>query len=70
MILNGLYKVCRRRSLGSECIMEDASGEIQETGHEQRLARMVGLFSLDSARTSRDADLGYLVRLLRQWGKR
>jgi len=61
---------CRRRRHGSQSIMEDAIGNIQETGHEQRPARMVGLFSLDSAQSSKDAGRGYRGRLLRQRGER
>lgn len=37
------------KSLGCHSIMEDAMGLIQETGQEQRPARMVGLSSLDLA---------------------
>jgi len=50
--------------------MEDASrGKIQETGQEQRPARMVGLFSLDSARSSMEAGCGAQVQTLRQRGE-
>jgi hypothetical protein len=47
------YKVCRRTRLGSPSVMEDARGNtIQETGQEQRPARMAGLSSLDSSTTA------------------
>jgi hypothetical protein len=40
---------CRVTSrLGSPIVMEDVTGAIQETGQEQRPARMVGLSHLDS----------------------
>jgi hypothetical protein len=55
--------------------MEDAKGDlnrpllrglIQETGQEQRLARMAGQFSLDRARFSMEADSGSRIFLTRQ----
>lgn len=54
---------CRRKRLGSPSIMDDARGtqteaidvaSFQETRQEQRPARMVGLSSLDSARSHTD----------------
>lgn len=47
-------KSCREERLGSPNVMEDEIGiksSIQETGQEQRPARMVGLSSLDSVET-------------------
>lgn len=50
-------KGLQQRQLEGPGIMEDAQGsKIQETGQEQRPARMVGLFLLDSARVGTDAD--------------
>jgi hypothetical protein len=64
----------RRKRLGSPDIMDDVYGKkneasgasIQETGQEQRPARMVGLSSSDSAETGRDAGRGNRVQVLRQ----
>jgi hypothetical protein len=42
------FESCRGTRLGSPSVMEDANGIIQETGQEQRPARMVGLSNLDS----------------------
>lgn len=54
------------RGLTSTGVMEDAMGYlIQETGQEQRLARMVSLYRLDSALTSMDA--GGLLVDFRLW---
>jgi hypothetical protein len=58
--------------------MEDAKGEqyqlpsgnlIQETGQEQRPARMVGLSSLDLAKSSMDAGWKFRVQSLRRKGE-
>jgi hypothetical protein len=69
---------CRRskvvNSVISIGVMEDAIGKknkslgdlIQETGQEQRPARMVGLSSLDSAKISMEAVWGSRVRFRRQ----
>ncbi len=43
---------CCSKQWGSRSVMDDAFREIQETGHEQQPARMVGLFSLDSGEFS------------------
>ncbi len=68
----------RGRRLEVNCVMEDAKGKktepfkngyIQETGHEQRPARMVGLLSLDSAQSSMEAGVGSRWRLPRFGGK-
>jgi hypothetical protein len=46
---------CRTRRCGHPSVMEDAIGNIQETGQEQRPARMVGLSSLDSVQSGTEA---------------
>jgi len=74
-----IFEVCRKKRLGSQSVMEDASGTnnkshlcdfIQETGQEKRPARMVGLSSLDSARFGTDAECGNRGWKLRQRGER
>lgn len=71
------FTSCRQRRLGSPSVMEDAKGEqyqplfsgsIQETGQEQRPARMVGLSSLDLAKSSKDAGWKFRVQSLRREG--
>lgn len=68
---------CRKIELVYTGVMEDASGVntkllknslIQETGQEQRPARMVGLSSLDSAESSMEAGCRYRAQLLGQRG--
>lgn len=62
------------KKLGGLSIMEDAIGSneardrasIQETGQEQRPARMVGLPHLDSARSVMDDGLGIRAFSVRQ----
>ena len=59
---------CRRTRLGSPSIMDDAIGkhsggtecalQIQETGQEQRPARMAGFSSLDSAQSDTEVSRG------------
>ncbi len=70
---------CRRKQLGRPSIREDARGKqkeslncdsIQETGQEQRPARMVGLIRLDSAQISMEAENGDRGLKLRQRGER
>ncbi len=69
---------CREWSPVSQNIMEDGVGiynelssndSIQEMRHEQRPARMVGLLSLDSAESSKEAGLGENGRLHGGGGK-
>ncbi len=58
--------------MGALSIKEDAivtSEDIRETGQEQQPARMVGLSSSDSKRSSMEADRGQLSRLLRWRGE-
>ena len=63
LIQQKVKKIRGGRRLEIAGVMEDAMGKpnglfkspIQETGQEQRPARMVGLSSLDSARPSTDA---------------
>lgn len=69
----------RRRRLGSTFIMEDENGtknealsaSIQETGQEQRPARMVGLSGLESniAEAGMEAGRGNRVQELRRRGE-
>jgi hypothetical protein len=52
-------------------VMEDICGDIiQETGQEQRPARMVGLLSLDSAATGKDASPDLRIPRMRKRGRR
>ena len=64
----GAHLVCNDAGLHSVTIKDDGSGTntIQETGQEQRLARMAGLSSLDSTLPhGKDADRGMESALLR-----
>ncbi len=61
---------CRRTRLGSPSVMDDAMVSIQETGQEQRPARMVGLPALDSQKSSMEAGVGDRVQVLRRKGER
>lgn len=50
------YKIFRFLGENEGIFMDDACGsQFQETGQKQRLARMVGHSSLDSAATGKDA---------------
>jgi hypothetical protein len=69
------FKSCRRVCVGSPSVMEDAIGKqteslqcdsIQETGQEQRLARMAGLSSLDLIQFSMEAERGGRIQILRR----
>ena len=51
--------VCREAIGESPDVMEDARAAIQETGREQRPARMVGHSSSDSARNGMEADRSF-----------
>jgi hypothetical protein len=72
------FLVCRRRRLENWSVMEDArdrskeslGDSIQETGHEQQPARMVGYFSLESVQSSKEAGRDKRVRLLRREGEK
>jgi hypothetical protein len=73
-----LYQ-CREKRPRISSVMEDAEGAnkgspqcdlIQETGQEQRPARMVGLSSLDSVYSSKDAGWDREGQLLRRRGER
>jgi hypothetical protein len=73
-----LYQ-CRKKRPRTSSVMEDAEGintgspqcgPIQETGQEQRPARMVGLSSLDSAYSSKDAGWDCEGQLFRPRGER
>ncbi len=58
--------------MGAQSIMEDAivkSEDIRETGQEQQPARMAGLPSLDSNRSSMEADRGQSSQRLRWRGE-
>ena len=65
--------VCRRCQSGRPSVMEDAGDavcvSIQETRQEQRPARMVGLSSLDFARTGMEASRCDQTELLRRRGE-
>jgi len=50
----GTTKSCEAR-LDNPGVMEDANGNIQETGQEKRPARMAGSLSLDSTQAGMDA---------------
>ena len=59
---------CRRKRLGSPNVKDDVRGvSFQETGQEQRPARMVGLSSLDSesARDHMDVNRSDRAKFLR-----
>ncbi len=69
--------VCRRKRLGSPSVMDDArgtktetasqdGGSIQETGQEQRPARMVGHSNLDSAQSHKDVSRGNRAQFRQQ----
>jgi len=63
---------CRVSRLGRPKNQDDSNGEIQETGQEQRPARMVGLSSLDSQKSAEshmDVDRSDRQELMRRRGE-